>query len=127
MERDLPFRLGGTMSFKDQMTQDSVKAFLNTYEFAETITYTPKNGTAKAIKAVINRKRINPAGEDVGRVLVNQSEVFIANDDTNGVSSINKGGDIVSFAESAGGAVIDRAVIDVLGQDEGMWHLLVQK
>ena len=115
------------MSFKDQMTQDSVKAFLNSYEFAETITYTPKNGTAKAIKAVINRKRINPAGEDVGRVLVNQSEVFIANDDTNGVSSINKGGDIVSFAESAGGAVIDRAVIDVLGQDEGMWHLLVQK
>ena len=112
------------MSFKDQMTQDSVKAFLNTYEFAETITYTPKNGTAKAIKAVINRKRINPAGEDVGRVLVNQSEVFIANDDVNGVSSINKGGDIVSFVESAGGAVIDRAVIDVLGQDEGMWHLL---
>jgi len=115
------------MSFKSQMAQDMVNSFLNSYEFAEDITYTPKNGTPRSIKAIINRKRISPAAEDVGRVLVNQGEVFIANDDTNGVSSINRGGDIVSFAENLGGAVINWAVIDIIGQDEGMWHLLVQK
>ena len=115
------------MSLKSQLAQDMVNSFLNSYEFAEDITYTPKNSTAKSIKAVINRKRINPAAEDVGRVLVNQGEIFIAKDDTAGVSSINRGGDIVSFAENVGGVVTDWAVIDILGQDEGMWHLLVQK
>ena len=115
------------MSFKSQLAQDMVNTFLNSYEFAEDIAYTPKNGTPKTIKAVINRKRLNPAAEDIGRVLVNQCEVFIAHDDTNGVSSINKGGDIVSFSENLGGSVIDWAVIDIFGQDDGMWHLLVQK
>jgi len=35
--------------------------------------------------------------------------------------------DIVSFSENLGGSVIDWAVIDIFGQDDGMWHLLVQK
>ena len=114
------------MSFKTQLAQDA-GVFLNPGEFAETILYTPKNGTAKSIKAVIERKRINPAGEDVGRILVNQSEIYIANDAVAGVSAVNKGGDIVSFAETIGGAAIDWIVADILDHDEGLWHLLVQK
>ena len=114
------------MSFKTQLAQDA-GVFLNPGEFAETILYTPKNGTAKSIKAVIERKRINPAGEDVGRILVNQSEIYIANDATVGVSAVNKGGDIVSFSENLAGTPIDWAVIDIIGQDECLWHLLVQK
>jgi hypothetical protein len=115
------------MSFKDQLKQDMANSFLNSYEFAEDITYTPKNGTPKSIKAVINRKRLNPAAEDIGRVLTNQGEIFLANHSTGGVVAVNKGGDVVSFPDSVGGSPVDWAVIDVLGQDEGMWHLLVQK
>ena len=114
------------MSLKTQMSQDA-GIFLNPGEFAEAVVYTPKNGTAKTIQAVIDRKRLNPAGEDVGRTLVNQSEIFIAYDADVGVSAVNKGGDIVSFPVNLGGTPIDWAVIDILGQDECLWHLLVQK
>lgn len=115
------------MAFKENLAQDAAKTFLNSNEFAEDITYTPKGGTAKTIKAIVNRKRIDPAYEDAGRILLNQSEIFIANDEASGVASVNKGGDLVSFAEVIGGALIEWVVVDILGQDEGMWHLLLQK
>lgn len=115
------------MTLKEQMAGDAKSAFLNTGEFAESVTYTPKGGTAKVLNAVINRKRLDPASEDIGRVLINQCEIFIANDATAGVASISKGGDIVSFSENIAGSVINWIVADILGQDEGIWHLLVQK
>ncbi len=115
------------MAFKDNLAQDAAKTFLNSDEFAEEITYTPKGGIAKVIKALVNRKRIDPAYEDAGRVLLNQFEIFIANDETSGVASINKGEDLVSLAEVIGGTSIDWIVADILGQDEGAWHLLLQK
>ncbi len=115
------------MSFKDQASDDAAKVFLNAAEFAEDVTYTPKAGVPKPVKAVINRRRLDPASEDTGRTLLNQAEIFVANDAVTGVTSINKGGDTVSFAETIGGAVISWVVADILNQDEGMWHLLVQK
>ena len=115
------------MTFKSQLAQDAVKVFLDGAAFAEDITYTPKAGAPKAIKAVIIRKRLDPAHEDTGRTLINQAELFVANDTIAGVTSINKGGDVVSFAETIGGAAISWVVADILNQDEGIWHLLVQK
>jgi hypothetical protein len=115
------------MAFKENLAQDAVKTFLNSDEFAEKITYTPKGGSVKVIKALVNRKRIDPASEDAGRVLLNQCEIFIANDETAGVASINKGGDLVSLAEVLDQATVDWVVADILGQDEGAWHLLLQK
>ncbi len=115
------------MSFKDSLSQDAGKVFLNSAEFAEDITYTPKAGAPLAIKAVINRRRLDPAYEDTGRTLLNQAEISIANDASLGVTSINKGGDTVLFPETLGGAAVSWVVVDILKQDEGMWHLLVQK
>jgi hypothetical protein len=115
------------MTFRGQIKEDAVNCFLNTNEFAEEITYTPKGGAAKVIKALVNRKRIDPAYEDAGRVLLNQCEIFIANDAVGGITAINKGGDLVTLAEVIGGALINWVVADILGQDEGVWHLLLQK
>lgn len=115
------------MTLKNQLAQDAGKVFLNAAEFAEDITYTPKAGAPRLIKAVINRKRLDPAYEDTGRTLINQAEVFVANDAVTGVASINKGGDTAAFAETIGGVVISWVVADILNQDEGIWHLLVQK
>ena len=115
------------MSFKTQLAQDAAQAFLNPLEFAEDVTYTPKAGVPKVIKAIINRKRLDPAYEDTGRTLINQAELFVANHAIAGVPSPNKGGDIVSFAETVGGAAINWVVVDILNQDVGGWHLLVQK
>ena len=115
------------MTFKSQLTQDAIKAFLDGAAFAEDLTYTPKAGVPKIIKAVIIRKRLDPAYEDTGRVLINQGEVFVANDAASGVASINKGQDTVLFAETLGGTAINWVVADILDHDEGLWHLLVQK
>lgn len=114
------------MSLKTQIVQDAA-LFLNPGEFAEAVTYTPKNGTPKAVAAVIDRKRISPSAEDVGRVLANQCEIYLSRDAVSGIPSVNKGGDTISFPENIGGLSINWAVIDIIGQDEGIWHLLVQK
>ena len=115
------------MSFKDNLKKDALNCFLTMDEFAEEIQYTPKGGTQKTIKAIINRKRLIPGGEESGRTLQNQIEIFIANDPTYGVESINKGGDEVLFPEVIGGIDVNFVVVDILGEDSGMWQLLVQK
>ena len=115
------------MSFKDNLKRDALNSFLNTNEFAESIQYTPKGGMQKTIKAVINRKLLNPGTEESGRILQDQIEILIANDPTYGISLINKGGDEVLFPEVLGGIDVNFVVVDILGEDQGMWHLLVQK
>lgn len=114
------------MTFKDQLKNDSLNIFLNTNEFSEVITYTPKGGVAKTIKAIVDRQRVSPASEDGGRTLLNDLEIQIANDATYGVTLINKGFDVVAVAEIEGGANKNYTVADILGQDPGMWHLLLR-
>ena len=115
------------MSFKDQMNNDAVNVFLNTAEFAETITYTPKGGTAKQITASVNRRRLDSTNQDAGRLLKDQLEISIANHPVYGVESVNKGGDTVLMPLVVGGPGVNFLVIDILKEDEGMWHLLLQK
>jgi hypothetical protein len=115
------------MSFKELLNSDAVLVFLKTSEFGQIISYTPKNGTAKIIPAIVNYRRLDPASEDSGRLLQDQAEIIIANDAENGVIGINKGGDKASFPERVGDANVDWVVIDILEQDEGLWRLLCQK
>lgn len=115
------------MTFKTQLAQDAINCILNTNEFAESITYTPKNGSPKSIKALVVRNRLDTTGQDQGRTLHNQAEIYIVNDATNGVTSIDKGDDTVSLPEIIGGSAISWVVIEILGMDEGLWHLLIEK
>ena len=115
------------MALKQGLSQDIINCFLNLDEFAEAIIYTPKGGSAKEIRAIVNRKRLDPATEDSGRVLFKAVEVIIANDPIHGVASINKGQDEVSFPEVIGGPAINWVVTDILNQDDGAWQLLLQK
>lgn len=115
------------MTLKDQLKVDALNCFLNTNEFAEDIKYTPKGGVQKTIKAVVNRKRLTPGGEESGRILQDQLEIYIANDSVYGASSINKGGDEVLFPEVLGSIDVNFIVVDILGEDNGIWHLLVQR
>jgi hypothetical protein len=114
------------MTFKDQLAIDARQVFLNTDEHAEMIAYTPYGGTSKDIKAVVSRRGIEPGGEDSGRVLRNQVEILIANDADEGVIAVNKGGDVVALQEREGGVMKNWRVLDIINQDAGMWHLLLQ-
>jgi hypothetical protein len=117
------------MSFKDQIKNDAVNCFLNGNEFAEDVFYTPQGGTERVIKAIVERRRLTPAGEDSNRVLVDSVEIMIARDAVYGVAVITKGmnADEVVLPEVIGGPGVHFFVADILGQDDGMWHLLLQK
>lgn len=117
------------MTFKDQLPIDAVNSFLNGDEFAEDIGYTPYGSSKRVIKAIVERRRLTLAGEDFGRVLADTVEILIARHDTLGVTVINKGmnADEVILPEVLGGADVTFFVADILAQDEGLWHLLLQK
>lgn len=115
------------MTFKSQLDDDAVNVFLNSDEFAESITYTPSGGSPKTIKAVVSRERVDPDSQARGNVLINQAEIHIAKDSTYGVASVSKGADKVSFPAIIGGSNSTWLVIDIIKHDDGMFHLLVQK
>jgi hypothetical protein len=112
------------MSFKDQLPQDAVSTFLNTEEFAEEITYTPSVGSPKTIKAVIVREGLEPSSENASRSLRKQAEVYIANDDVDGVTAIDKKDDRITLND-VDGTPREARINEVLGGDEGIWHLIV--
>lgn len=112
------------MSLKDQMAFDAKTAFLNSGEFAEEITYTPADGPGKVIRAVIVRKELSPADEVTGRSLKNQAEAYISTDPMEGVVSVNRRDDRITLNDVEG-TVKEARINDVLGKDEGLWHLLI--
>ena len=111
------------MSFKDNLKADA-RTFLNTDEFAESLTYIPHGGMAKVIKAVVTRERIDPASGNFGRSLKNEAEVYIMNDDTEGVTAIDKTNDRVILKELDGDEKEAR-ITEILSGDEGIWHIRV--
>ena len=112
------------MSLKEQMPKDAVSCFLNSGEFAEEITYTPGEGVPKVIKAVVVRYELTPAEENINRSLKKQAEVYIANDEINGVIAVSKKDDRITLKDTEGFERETR-INDVIARDEGMWYLLV--
>lgn len=110
------------MSFKDQTADDAVNVFLNSDEFAEFVTYTPKNSSLKSIKAVVNREPMRIVGGS-RQVAVGVVEIEVANDATYGVTTVKESHDIVTLPYKVGGTPEDFVVQKILGQDEGMWRL----
>lgn len=126
-DQDMPISSPTRTFLKDQLAVDMVNVFLNENEFAEWIAYTPAGGIEKTIKAIVDRNRLEPAGEDTGRLLKDQATITIANNETYGVITIKKGEDKVTLLDRIGGELVDYLVMDILSQDEGMWELLLQK
>jgi hypothetical protein len=118
-----------SQTFKSIMASDAGSAVLNGNEFAEDVVYTPAGGQSKTIKAIVERRRILPASEDSNRVLVGTLEITIARDAVLGILNISKGQnpDQVLVSQVIGGSGVNFFVADILSQDEGMWHLLLQK
>lgn len=112
------------MTFKDQLKKDSAAVFFNTSHFGEEIVYTPYGGSAKTIRAMVNRNPSDPMAEGGQRTMENTIEVFISTDATHGISSITLGEDKVQVADDIGGAVRKYTVQRIIAQDEGMWQLL---
>lgn len=116
------------MTLRTLITDDATSVFLNTDEFAESVTYKPRlfaAGDARAnrtIDAVVIRELIQVVSEDGGETVLPSFEVHVANDSATGISSdeLDLGGDKLSFPVRDGLDASDRAIVRLVTQDHGM-------
>jgi len=108
------------------MSQDlTVGGAVMMSKFGESVTYTPLNGSARVITAVVDREPPAPAGSPVSEPRI---EVTVYNDATTGISTaeLNTGGDMLTAAWRIGGDEQARRIVGVVQQDSGMVTLEVR-
>jgi hypothetical protein len=114
------------MTFKDDLLTDAKNVFLaGDNELDESVTYTPSGESARSINVILNKDALQPGKEGKSLALINQAEMYIANDATEGVTSINRTADRVAITDRDGTAQTAR-VVRIIGSNAGMWHLLIE-
>jgi len=116
------------MTLREAIENDAQSVFLNTDEFAETVTYYPRifsggdSRTSRSIKAVVFRESMVNVTEDGGTTLLPMFEVHVKNDATLGISSteLDTGGDQLEFGARDGMSATKRTITRVVTQDHGM-------
>ena len=113
------------MTFKTMQASDMANTILNTSEFAESITYIDKSGVEKTINAIVDRDRLG-IGQEGGDFTGKEIEILIANDTTNGMTTINTGEtgeDTVKVPEFIGQTAIVWRVEEIVRHDDTSWLL----
>lgn len=75
------------MTLREQITTDVSAVFLNTDDFAETVTYTPKSGDARQVSAVVDESERYEEGVRGGKRKVTVLEVLVSRDETTGIAT----------------------------------------
>lgn len=96
----------------------------------ELITYTPYGGVARTFKAIVDRQ---PA-QVQGAYTVNQLEVWIPNDATDGVTSIQARKDKMTFKKNLNDSQVSEFTVQkilqedvgIVASDGGMFRVMVQ-
>jgi len=115
------------MSLHDMIETDAITVFTSTDDFAEVVTYYPRQRfgeatpTSRTINAVVMREQIQTIGED-GDTVSPMWQVHVANDSTYGIASseLDLGGDQISFPPRDGKTAERRAITQLMIQDHGM-------
>lgn len=117
-----------------QMLVSSARIFFR--HFAEDITYIPRQGAPRTIRAVVTRE-VPAALAEAGRVLAPQISISVRNlaqskdEDGDGIggiasSEIDTGGDAVELAERIGAAPRRLQIKSLQTQDDGILMLEVR-
>jgi hypothetical protein len=86
------------MTLRQSMSNDMLTVFLSEDEFAETVTYLPRDGGSRTILAVVDREP--PAlMDEAGNVISLTYVIYVKNDKTDGISGeeVDTGGDRVEI------------------------------
>jgi hypothetical protein len=114
------------MTFKDDLLTDARDVFLGgNDEFDESVSYTPSGESARSINVLLVKDALEPGKEGKRLALHNQAEMYIANDATDGVTSINKTSDRVAITDRDGNAQTAR-IVNIISSDDGIWHVLIE-
>ena len=92
--------------------------------FAEDVTYWPRAGGSRAIKAIVSRQTPEQLPGEA-RAHGMTITVTVENNATSGISSseVDTGGDKIELARRIGETPIKRAINKILNQDAGMMEL----
>ena len=117
------------MTLRDTIEADATAVFLNTGEFAESVTYKPRikptgdtRSSTRSISAVVFREQMTTIDEDGGETIAPRFLVHVANDSTDGINSdeLDLGGDKITFPVRDGLTASDRTVTRLVTIDNGM-------
>lgn len=119
------------MSLRSEIVADADRVFLQSDDFAETVTYHPYRYATdsvrveREIKAVVTRNQVSAFTPD-GEVILPELEIRVANDATTGISrdEIDTGGDQIEVAVKVGGTAERRSIQYITESDEGMLVLI---
>jgi hypothetical protein len=112
------------MTLRDVMESDVTDVFLNTDEHAESITYTPKGGTARTITAIIDEDAQFIATQ-TDAALADMAAIYATRDPLTGIDQPQLG-DTITFTRS--GLVIVWAWTGETGDaDEFSWWLVFKR
>ena len=112
------------MGLLDEKLVDDAEHWTDTDTFGEAVTYHASGANAVSVTALIERAR----PENIPGSIVGTSprlEAWIRNKATVGVTAV-KVGDKITAAAQQGGTARTHAVVEILDQDAGMWHLLLR-
>lgn len=109
------------MTLRDMMASDAETVFCNVNDFAEAVTYYPRQAQSRPINAVVVRDPLalfGPDGDDVLPVF----EVHVQNDSVLGISSdeLNQGGDSLEFPVRIGQPNSVRTITRLISHDDAM-------
>lgn len=122
------------MTLREQIETDATTVFTRTDDFAETVTYFPKNypgetvRASRSISAVVFRQTVTQYAEDGSQSVVKVFTVHVANDATTGITTdeLDRGGDQIQFAPLDGRTAEKRSITHLIESDNGMLVLQCQ-
>jgi hypothetical protein len=109
------------MTLRDTIEADAVNVFANQNDFAEPITYYPRDGASRSIIGVVFRNPVSPIGE-VFDAVADTFEVHVVNSQTVGIwsSELDRGGDMLGFPAKIGDDACRHGIVRLIDHDEGM-------
>lgn len=110
----------------DVMADDARYAYTDSDVFGEAVTYKPYNASTRSITASVHRMGRTPIPGTPQ--FSEECEVFIPYSATTtvGITTVNVGGDKISFPAQPGGTARDWQVVGIAQQDKGGWLLKVR-
>jgi len=116
------------MTFKEQLVEDAKDVFLNEDGgFVEDVVYTPYGGSPVTIKAVVTRTTLQTNQQGSNAIVGRDAEIEVLNDADDGITSVDKGRDVVSMSVRRGESSVSWSVVEVISKDEAMFHLKVRR
>jgi hypothetical protein len=114
------------MGLIDDIAASDMSAFLDSdlMPGVESVTYTPKGGAARTIKANVFRFSAERIPGSVAG-FAPYAELVISRDATLGVPTVTVGGDKVAIAVREGGSTQTYTISDIVNQDSASWTLRV--